>query len=381
MCRRLLQYSFLFQTTACSWFNLSIVTLTTYFHFGCNYLFPSLLRGPRLVLKGTCLWSLDIESEACDLIKGTDPGFEYNDIRIWWKYGDGSLEVGLKSFMDDGDAFELYDFVENCKCKVEIYTKPKPTTGDATFMENARKRNKGIQGEDHVVPCTDEGSSDESVKDIKFEDNGAGSSEAVKHSFITPEMDDNDDDDKPNVVRFNEEDGITKDFKFKALVSQTDNVQKGRPKGSLKKQHNIVKKSKGGPSLNDIDIDILETILSEINNEENIVLDIPPLKVDLSSIKPKSAINQSRSKTCGARTFFGSAPKVNPSKAFKPPGNVKETCSDPISLIIPVNMIFFFCHVVSLIIAVNSHFRQKVWFQRRNKLEMMWFIPERVKES
>ena len=31
----------------------------------------------------------------------------------------------------------------NYKCEVEIYTEPKRNTMDATFMENARQRNKG----------------------------------------------------------------------------------------------------------------------------------------------------------------------------------------------------------------------------------------------
>lgn len=134
-------------------------------------------------------------------------------------------------------------------------------------MEKCRQRNKEIKGEYNVDSCTDiEDFSDESVKDIKFKDSekermnefdegfdeglcdgqpttihaadGAGSSEAMKQSFITPDMDkehviedefmtdkldsdvkDNNSDDSLNVVRFNKEDEITKDFKFKVEMN------------------------------------------------------------------------------------------------------------------------------------------------------------------
>ncbi|CAK8531918.1 unnamed protein product [Lathyrus sativus] len=94
--------------------------------------------------------------EACDLIKGMDHGFEYNNVKMWWKHGDGTLKNALRPFRDDGE--------------VEIYTEAKPSIGNETFMENARKKNKDKICEDEVDLNTDEGSSDEDVKDVKFED-------------------------------------------------------------------------------------------------------------------------------------------------------------------------------------------------------------------
>ncbi|XP_058726822.1 uncharacterized protein LOC131598214 [Vicia villosa] len=187
---------------------------------------------------------------------------------MWWKHVDGSLENDLNPFRDDSDAFEIAASVHNELGDIEIYVEQKPSTGDATFMENVRKRKKGIMDEGDDEPKGDEGdesSSYESVKDIKFEDSEeermnpfdegfdegfekdepnkqptaygadvAGSSQGMNPSLITPEMgkenviedeyltdeldsgaEDDSDDDRPRVVRFNEEDGVSKDFKFK----------------------------------------------------------------------------------------------------------------------------------------------------------------------
>ncbi|XP_058767567.1 uncharacterized protein LOC131641278 [Vicia villosa] len=203
--------------------------------------------------------------DSCDLIMSIDPGFDDKKVRMWWKHVDGSLENDLNSFRDDSDAFEMAASVHNEVGDIEIYVEHKPSTGDATFMENVRKREKGIMDEGDDEAKGDEGSSDESMKDIKFEDSEeermnpfdegfdegfkkdesnkqptadgadvAGSSEGMNHSLITPEMgkehviedeyltdeldsgvEDDSDDDRPRVVRFNEEDWVRKDFKFK----------------------------------------------------------------------------------------------------------------------------------------------------------------------
>ncbi|KAL5074744.1 hypothetical protein RYX36_013728 [Vicia faba] len=86
--------------------------------------------------------------------------------------------------------------------------------------------------------------------------------------------------------------------------------------------------------LDEIDPDVLASILNDIKNEEENVLDIPSLNTDLSLIKKQLVVNKIPLKSFGVRIFYGSAPKVKTSKAFKPPGNVKATCSDPVKSMI-----------------------------------------------
>src|ERR1051325_5000051 len=109
--------------------------------------------------------------DACDLIKSMEPGFDYSSVRMWWKHVEGTIENDLKPFNDDGDAFEIAAFIHECKPEIEIYSEQLPSNGAATFMENVRKRKKGKQCEEVIDNCSgDDGSSDESVKDVKFED-------------------------------------------------------------------------------------------------------------------------------------------------------------------------------------------------------------------
>ncbi|XP_058776094.1 uncharacterized protein LOC131650398 [Vicia villosa] len=180
--------------------------------------------------------------DSCDLIMSIDPGFDYKKVRMWWKHVDGSLENDLNSFRDDNDAFEMAASVHNEVGDIEIYVEHKPSTRDATFMKNVRKRKKGIMDEGGDEPKGDEGSSfaegfekDESNKQPNADDaDVADSSEGMNPSLITPEMgkkhviedeyltdefdsgaEDDSDDDRPRVVRLNEEDGVSKDFKIK----------------------------------------------------------------------------------------------------------------------------------------------------------------------
>ncbi|KAI5393211.1 hypothetical protein KIW84_060364 [Lathyrus oleraceus] len=141
---------------------------------------------------------------------------------------------------------------------------------------------------------------------------GAGSSEAVNHSFIKLEIDkehvieekymtddldsgveDINIDDRPNVARFNEEYKITKDFKFKV----------GMEFSSLKH--------------------VKSAIL-----EHNVLNGRDALSIDISLAKSKPIINYDPSKSFGVRTFIGKEPKVTNSRAFKPLKIVKPTISD-----------------------------------------------------
>ncbi|XP_058784220.1 uncharacterized protein LOC131658989 [Vicia villosa] len=176
---------------------------------------------------------------------------------MWWKHEKGTIEEDLKPFRDDGDASELTMFVVEHKCDVEIYCEPKPETVGSTFMDRVREKRKGKPAD-----ASDDEPSDESVRDVHFDysmeermkgfdeemdDMATGvaaehinqsvlyaSSETVKQMFIIDEIgkqhvieddymideldngvDDDNCDERPFVIRFNEKDKLSKDYVFK----------------------------------------------------------------------------------------------------------------------------------------------------------------------
>ncbi|XP_058762568.1 uncharacterized protein LOC131635949 [Vicia villosa] len=205
--------------------------------------------------------------EACDLVKSIDPEFDFEMVKMWWKHEAGSFEADLNPFRDDGDSAELAAYVIGHGTEVEIYCEPKPDEGELSFMESVRQKGKGKSCASEKEPlheCSGD-SSDESIKDVHFDDSeeermngfeddfeelvGVGKTSEVRsppvtnnvvpnetdnNIFITDEMgkahvieeeymtdeldsgaDDDSGDDRPCVIRFNAEESFTKDFVFK----------------------------------------------------------------------------------------------------------------------------------------------------------------------
>ncbi|XP_058734254.1 uncharacterized protein LOC131605982 [Vicia villosa] len=110
--------------------------------------------------------------EACDLVKSIDPEFDFNMIKMWWKHEEGSFEADLKPFRDDGDSAELAAYAVGHETEVEIYCEPKPDEGELTFMDFVRRKGKGKSCASEKEPlgeCSGD-SSDESIKDVHFDD-------------------------------------------------------------------------------------------------------------------------------------------------------------------------------------------------------------------
>ncbi|XP_058724923.1 uncharacterized protein LOC131596316 [Vicia villosa] len=239
----------------------------------------SFVKDPKIRYEGGNVFAVtgqdpDIWSyfEAIDLVKGITPDFDASKVRMWWKHDGGSFEVDLKPFRDDGDAVELGVYAYANDVDVEIYSEEKPETGEATFMEKVIDKGKGRKRDEVEYE-----SSDESVKDVHFEDSeeermkesddgieveddgvdegihggddgqaeggddgqaegtdDGQASEKPDNIFITDEMgkehvideeyltdeldsgaDDDSCDDRPTTIRFKEDDGLSKNFKFK----------------------------------------------------------------------------------------------------------------------------------------------------------------------
>ncbi|KAI5436794.1 hypothetical protein KIW84_023059 [Lathyrus oleraceus] len=144
--------------------------------------------------------------------------FEVDDVKLWWKCEGGSLEEDLKPFRNDVDAMQLSNFVEKRKCDMKIYIEPKASTHDYTFMDLAREKNKG----NGLVKDVYHSNDGEPIKTYNV-DGASTTNELPLHNFITLEMgkehvieeeyiideiyigkDDDNFEDKPNVIRFNE---------------------------------------------------------------------------------------------------------------------------------------------------------------------------------
>lgn len=72
-----------------------------------------------------------------------DSAFTVDEVKMWWKHEEGCLEKDLKPFINDEDASLLALFAENNNCQVEIYTEPKPSTNELTYMKKFKEKQKG----------------------------------------------------------------------------------------------------------------------------------------------------------------------------------------------------------------------------------------------
>lgn len=123
---------------------------------------------------------------------------------------------------------------------------------------------------------------------------------------------------------------------------------------------------------NELEDDILDSLLNEVINEEDLILNIRPLSIDISPAKLKPIINHNPSKSSSVKTFIGKEQKVINFGSLKHPGIVKPTISDPLSLIMSIS---------SFVIVVWTKLLLTIIGKKRRKSSMLYFIPERVKES
>ncbi|XP_058783323.1 uncharacterized protein LOC131658000 [Vicia villosa] len=187
--------------------------------------------------------------EACDLVKTIEPDFDDKKVKMWWKPENGNFDVDLLAFRDDADVVELSAIVFDKKCNIEIYCEPKPEGGVSSFMDKIKWKGKGV---------LDDESNDESVRDVHFDDSEeermkgfeeemigvdaeptkqnvpCGSSRQCEKVFVTEELgkqhviedeymtdeldsgaEDDSSDERPCVIRFNEEDKLSKEYVFK----------------------------------------------------------------------------------------------------------------------------------------------------------------------
>lgn len=73
--------------------------------------------------------------EACDLIKGMNSSFNIDDVNLWWKNEDDCLEKDLKPFVNNEEATMLSLFAKKKNFDVEIYTEPRLSRREKTYME------------------------------------------------------------------------------------------------------------------------------------------------------------------------------------------------------------------------------------------------------
>ncbi|XP_058781151.1 uncharacterized protein LOC131655272 [Vicia villosa] len=203
------------------------------------------------------------QSSARDLVKTIEPDFDEKTVKMWWKPENGSFEEDMLPFRDDSDAAELVMFVVGNNCDAEIFCELQPEEGGSTFMDRIREKGKGKAENENN---SEDESSDESVRDVHFDDSeeermkgfaeemddvvngnsaehinqengeanpGAASQQVNKISiteemgkqhviedeYMTDELDsgaeDDSSDERTCVIRFNEEDKLSKDYVFK----------------------------------------------------------------------------------------------------------------------------------------------------------------------
>lgn len=79
--------------------------------------------------------------------------------------------------------------------------------------------------------------------------------------------------------------------------------------------------------------DALAALLNDGNIGNNVVVDIYPISIDISYVKPTPCVKLTPSNSVSVRTFIGNAPKVAKSNVFKPPRVVKPNTSDHVSVL------------------------------------------------
>ena len=107
--------------------------------------------------------------KAYDLIKRIDLEFGVRVVKRWWKHDGGSLDEDLKSFVDNGDAYELAILRFRNNCEVGMFTESKPIIGYATFVDKVREKGNGKKCDKEVDNSSEYGgdSSNEFVKGIQ----------------------------------------------------------------------------------------------------------------------------------------------------------------------------------------------------------------------
>lgn len=97
-----------------------------------------------------------------------DPEFDLTYAKMWRKHDEGYFEEDLKSFRDDGNACELAMYIVGNNCEVEIFSEPKPVTGEATFMDRVKDKGKGkkYDEDDDKLSESSGDSSDEFVRGL-----------------------------------------------------------------------------------------------------------------------------------------------------------------------------------------------------------------------
>ncbi|KAI5425790.1 hypothetical protein KIW84_031561 [Lathyrus oleraceus] len=64
-------------------------------------------------------------------------------MKLWWKREKDCLEKDLKPFSNDEDATMLALFVEKNNCDVEMYTEPRLSMSEKTYMKRLIEKQKG----------------------------------------------------------------------------------------------------------------------------------------------------------------------------------------------------------------------------------------------
>ncbi|CAI8617866.1 unnamed protein product [Vicia faba] len=108
-----------------------------------------------------------------------DSSFKTEDVKIWWKSEHCSLENDLKPVINDEDATMLAMCDEETKCDVEIYTEAISSSGEKTYMERLKEKEKGHVNVEENEDGEGSETSEESLNGIHFED----SEEEMMHDF------------------------------------------------------------------------------------------------------------------------------------------------------------------------------------------------------
>ncbi|RHN59870.1 putative transcription factor interactor and regulator CCHC(Zn) family [Medicago truncatula] len=146
------------------------------------------VKDPKLRYEGGKVFAVKAQDtefwsyfEARDIILEHDEDFDLEKVNLWWMHIDGNLEEDIKPFKDDKDAVKMSTFAADNNCDVELYVEPKDSKIDLCVLlskgkgvveahvEQSNKEKVGSDVDESQYE-TDEDSSDDSVKDIHFDD-------------------------------------------------------------------------------------------------------------------------------------------------------------------------------------------------------------------
>ncbi|CAI8593138.1 unnamed protein product [Vicia faba] len=155
--------------------------------------------------------------EACELIKGIDSKFDIGTMKIWWKHDGGDAR-----FMD-----RVREKMKRNKCGKEVDTSRESSDEsmkDMHLEDNEKeKMNDFDEGVDEGRPrgthVVDGDARSEPLNNV-FITRGMDRKYITEEDYMIDELDSGEDDancdDRPSVIRFNEEVALSKDFTFKA---------------------------------------------------------------------------------------------------------------------------------------------------------------------